>query len=69
MQLQKIYFSIFRCVSKLKSWWKLSVKETQKVEEQRNQPADVGDWIPSFKMPDDKNVESTKPCLYCDLGS
>lgn len=60
---------IFKSVYKLKSWWKLSVKETQKVEEQRNQPADVGDWIASFKMSDDKNVEwdsvyKTLPMLW-----
>lgn len=55
-------FSIFKCVSKFKSWWKLSLKETQKVKEQRNQPADVGDWIASFKASDDKNVEWDSVC-------
>lgn len=55
--MQEIFFGIFRCVSELKSWWKLSVKETQKVEEQGNQLAEVGDWTASFKVSDDKNVK------------
>lgn len=62
MQLQKNYFGIFKCVSKFKSCWKLSVKKTQKTEEQRNQPTDVRDWIASFKVSDDKNVECDSVC-------
>lgn len=62
MQLQKIYLGILKCVSKLKSQWKLSIKETQKVEEQRNLPDDLGDWIASFKVSDDKNIKWDSVC-------
>lgn len=53
MQLQKIYLEIFKCVSKLKSWWKLCQGDTESGRT-KNQPADVGDWIASFKVSDDK---------------
>lgn len=62
MQLQKIYLGIFIDISKLKSWWRLSVKEMQKVKEQWNQSAAVGGWIASFKISDDKNIEWDPVC-------
>lgn len=71
MQLQNIYLGIFKCVSKLKSQWKLSVKETQKVEEQRNPPDDVIESLHlRYQMIKTlSGIQSVKLHLCCDLGS